>query len=93
MAGAANGSEALLEDIEEFRPIGEIEDADRRRRKDLDRESARAVKGGATRGEASTTDALQSYMKLMMCLSWRAIALGVPSHVASHAAKVLLHPH
>ena len=51
MANEANGSEPLLDDLEEFRPIGEIEDADRRRRKDLDRESARAVKGGATRGK------------------------------------------
>ena len=60
MTNEANGSEALLDDLEEFRPIGEIEDADRRRRKDLDRESARAVKGGATRGERALLSALFS---------------------------------
>ena len=59
MANEANGSEALLDDLEEFRPIGEIEDADRRRRKDLDRESARAVKGGATRGKHALLSALE----------------------------------
>ena len=52
MSSGANGSEPLLEEVEELRPIGDIEARDRRRRKDLDRESARAVKGGATRGRA-----------------------------------------
>ena len=59
MANETNGSEPLLEDLEELRPVGEIEDADRRRRKDLDRESARAVKGGATRGKRFVLSAVE----------------------------------
>ena len=55
MSSGANGSEPLFDEVEELRPIGEIEARDRRRRKDLDRESARAVKGGATRGGVCET--------------------------------------
>ncbi|EIE18738.1 Metallo-dependent phosphatase [Coccomyxa subellipsoidea C-169] len=40
----------LIEEEEGIRQYGDIEASDRRRRKDIDRQSARAVKGGATRG-------------------------------------------
>lgn len=40
----------LIEEEEPIRQYGDIEASDRRRRKDIDRQSARAVKGGATRG-------------------------------------------
>ncbi|BDA49735.1 probable bis(5'-nucleosyl)-tetraphosphatase, symmetrical [Coccomyxa sp. Obi] len=40
----------LIEEEDGIRQYGDIEARDRRRRKDIDRESARAVKGGATRG-------------------------------------------
>ncbi len=42
----------LIEEEDGIRQYGDIEASDRRRRKDIDRESARAVKGGATRGRA-----------------------------------------
>jgi len=76
MANEANGSEPLLEDMEELRPIGEIEDADRRRRKDLDRQSARAVKGGATRGKPGTIYALHMCWAIEFCAR-RATPLGL----------------
>jgi hypothetical protein len=50
MTDEDNAAEPLLDQELGIRPIGEIEASHRRRRKGLDRESARAVKGGATRG-------------------------------------------
>lgn len=53
MADQENGREPLLDQEVGIRPIGEIEASHRRRRKGVDRESARAVKGGATRGQCA----------------------------------------
>lgn len=50
MAADNGATLPLIEEEEPIRQYGDIEASDRRRRKDLDRESARAVKGGATRG-------------------------------------------